>query len=229
MIASARHALDNDEGNAPISLEDLLMTIPSTHISLLCALGEESRQEDAWAVFQAAYREVILGWCKRRGLNRDAAEDLTQEILIKLLNALPHYKHQADRGRFRSWLKTVVENVLSDHLRRQRRRPEPVGVGGSAALERLYDVPTPVAAEELSDAVDKRTSAWEAEVLDRVRARVEPASWEAFCRRMIGRRPASEVAAELGLTVGAVYKAAERIKRMVIQECHNASLPGLPG
>ena len=66
------------------------MTIPSTHMSLLRALGEESRREDAWAVFQACYREVILGWCRRRGLDRHTAEDLTQEILIKLLEALPH-------------------------------------------------------------------------------------------------------------------------------------------
>jgi RNA polymerase sigma-70 factor (ECF subfamily) len=204
------------------------MTIPSTHISLLIALGQEGRQEDAWAVFQGAYRDVILGWCKRRGLNRDAAEDLTQEILIKLLDALPRYKHQPDRGRFRSWLKTVVENVLADHQRRQRRRPEPGGIGGSTALEWLHGLPSPAAAEELAAAVVNETSAWEAEVLDRVRARVEPASWEAFCRRMISRQPASEVAAELGLTVGAVYKAAERIKRMVIQECRDASYPGLP-
>jgi RNA polymerase sigma factor (sigma-70 family) len=205
------------------------MTIPSTHVSLLCALGRDGPKEDAWVVFQAAYRDVILGWCKRRGLSQDAAEDLTQEILIKLLDALPRYKHQPDRGRFRSWLKTVVQNVLSDHQRRQRRRPEPGAVGGSTALEQLNDLPSPAAAEELSAAVVNQTSAWEAEVLDRVRARVEPASWQAFCWRMIELRPAAEVAAELGLTVGAVYKAAERTKRMVIQECRDASSPGVPG
>jgi RNA polymerase sigma-70 factor (ECF subfamily) len=195
---------------------------------VLCALGEESRREDAWAVFQAGYREVVLYWCKRRGLDRDAAEDLTQEILIKLLDALPRYKHDPNRGRFRSWLKTVVENVLRDQARRHRRRPEPRAAGGSTALERLYNEPSPVVAEELSVIVDNQTSAWESEVLERVRARVEPASWEAFCRRMIGRRPASEVAAELGLTVGAVYKASERIKRMVIQESRDALPPRLP-
>jgi RNA polymerase sigma-70 factor (ECF subfamily) len=172
---------------------------------------------------------VIIGWCMRRGLDRDSAEDLTQEILIKLLDALPHYKHDPDRGRFRSWLKTVVENVLSDQARRHRRHPEPRAVGGSTALERLYNLPSAVVAEELSAIVDNQTSAWESQALDRVRARVEPASWEAFCRRMIGRRPASEVAAELGLTVGAVYKASERIKRMVIQESRDALPPRLPG
>ena len=201
------------------------MTLPSTHLSLLQALGEEGRREDAWAVFQAGYRDVILGWGQRCGLDLHAAEDLTQEILIKLLDALPRHQHNPDRGLFRSWLKTVVRNVLADRPRRQRRRIEPGGVGGSTALEWLGDFPSPEAVEELSVAVDRRTAAWEAEVLDRVRARVEPASWAAFCQRMIERRPA----AELGLSVGAVYKAAERIKRMVIEECGDGSPPTLPG
>jgi RNA polymerase sigma-70 factor (ECF subfamily) len=145
-----------------------------------------------------------------------------------LLAALPRHEHDPDRGRFRSWLKTVVQNVLADQGRRRGRRLELGGEGGSTALERLGDLPSPQAVEELSVAVDRRTAALEAEVLDRVRARVEPASWSAFCQRMIEKRPAAEVADELGLTVGAVYKAAERIKRMVIQECRDASAPTLP-
>lgn len=205
------------------------MTIPSTHVSLLRSLGEEGRREDAWAIFQSCYREVILGWCRRRGLDLHTAEDLTQEILLKLLEALPRHRHNPDRSRFRSWLKTVVQNALADYQRRQRRRHEPGGVGGSTALDRLEDLPGPEAVEDLSVAVDRRAAAWEAELLERIRARVEPASWAAFCQRMIERRPAAEVAAELGLTVGAVYKAAARIKRMVIQECRDASAPDLPG
>jgi RNA polymerase sigma-70 factor (ECF subfamily) len=205
------------------------MTIPSTHISLLRSLGEERRREHAWLVFQACYREVILGWCRSRGLDRHTAEDLTQEILIKLLGALPRHEHNPDRGRFRSWLKAVVHNVLADHWRRQRHRLESGGVGGSTALEWLGELPAPEAVEELGFAVDSRRAVWGAKMLDRVRARVEPTSWAAFCQRMIERRPAAEVAAELGLTVGAVYKAAERIKRIVIQECRDASTPSLPG
>jgi RNA polymerase sigma factor (sigma-70 family) len=205
------------------------VSIPSTHLSLLQALGEEGRREDAWVVFQAAYRDVIIGWGRRYGLDLHAAEDLTQEILLKLLEALPRHEHKPDRGRFRSWLKTVVRHVLADRQRRQRRRPEPGGVGGSTALERLGDLPGPEAVEKLSVAVEHRTAAWEAEVLDRVRARVGPASWAAFCQRMIERRPAAEIAAELGLTVGAVYKAADRIKHMVIQECRDDTSPSLPG
>jgi RNA polymerase sigma-70 factor (ECF subfamily) len=204
------------------------MTIPSTHMSLLQALGDEGRREDAWTVFQACYREVILGWCQRCGFDLHTAEDLTQEILIKLLDALPRHEHNPSRGRFRSWLKTVVLNVLADFRRRQLRRHEPGGVGGSTALEWLGNLPSRDAVEELSVAVHARAAACEAELLDRVRGRVEPTSWAAFSQRMVERRSAADIAAELGLTVGAVYKAAERIKRMVIQECRNASPSNLP-
>src|SRR5262249_42017938 len=152
------------------------MTIPSTHVSLLCSLREERRREDAWPIFQACYRDVILGWCRRRGLARHTAEDLTQERLVKLLHALPRHRHNPDRGRFRRWLETVVHNALQDHRRRQRRRLEAGGVGGSTGLAWLGDLPAPEALEELSVAVDRRGVAWEAEMLDRIRARVEPAS-----------------------------------------------------
>jgi RNA polymerase sigma-70 factor (ECF subfamily) len=96
-------------------------------------------------------------------------------------------------------------------------------------LEWLGDLRSPEAVEELSVAVDRRAATWAAEVLDRIRARVEPTSWAAFYERMVERRPAREIAGELGLTIGAVYKAAERIKRMIIQECSDATPSSLPG
>jgi hypothetical protein len=37
--------------------------IPSTDISLLCDVKADDRRDEAWTVFQARYRGVILGWC----------------------------------------------------------------------------------------------------------------------------------------------------------------------
>jgi hypothetical protein len=102
-------------------------------------------------------------------------------------------------------------------------------VGGSTALDWSGQLPSPEAVEALSGAAERRAVAWEAEVPGRVRAGVGPASRAACCQVMIGRRPAADVAAELGLTVGAVHKAAERVKRMVIQEGRDGESPNLPG
>jgi RNA polymerase sigma-70 factor (ECF subfamily) len=124
--------------------------IPSTHISLLCDISAGGRRNEAWAVFQARYRGVILGWCLRRGLSPHGAEDLTQDVLLKLFQQLPHYPHDPSRGQFRGWLKAVVNNALTDFWRQQRRRPERGAVGGTAFLERLDELASPEPAGELS-------------------------------------------------------------------------------
>jgi RNA polymerase sigma-70 factor (ECF subfamily) len=98
--------------------EGVTVAIPSTHISLLSDLREDGRHDEAWAVFHARYRGVILGWCLRRGLPPDSAEDLTQDILLKLFQELPRYRHDPARGQFRGWLKVVVNNALTDFWRR---------------------------------------------------------------------------------------------------------------
>lgn len=210
------------------------MAIPSTHISLLCELGESGRHEQAWVAFDARYRGVILGWCQRRGLPPEGAEDLTQDILLKLFQQLPRYSHDAERGPFRAWLKTVVNNALTDFWRRQRRRPEGDCVGGTAYLERLDGLAHPEAAEELSSAIEDEARTVAAEVLERVRAKVKETTWQAFYQMMVEQRPAAKVAETLNLSIATVYKANYRVKQLLLQEYRHVhaqhgeprSLPG---
>jgi RNA polymerase sigma-70 factor (ECF subfamily) len=204
------------------------MPIPSTHLSLLSALTAGGRREEAWAAFQARYRDVILGWCRRRELPPDCAEDLTQEVLLKLFQELPRYAYNPSQGRFRSWLKAVVNNALTDCWRRQQRRPELGGVGGTAFLEQLGNLESPDAADDLSGVIECRVKTTAAEVLERVRAKLKETTWQSFCQTMVERRPAAEVAAELGLTVGAIHKANWRIKQMMLLEYRNVQPTSCP-
>jgi RNA polymerase sigma factor (sigma-70 family) len=206
------------------------VAIPSTHISLLCDLRGGGRRDEAWAVFQARYRGVILGWCLRRGLSPESAEDLTQDVLLKIFQQLPHYSHDPSRGQFRGWLKAVVNNALTDFWRRQRRRPERGGVGGTAFLERLGNLASPEPADDLSVLIEKHARTTAAEILERVRARVKETTWQAFYQTLVEQRPAAEVATELKLSVASVYKATYRVKQMVQQEyCRVYEPSGDPG
>ncbi len=202
------------------------MPIPSTHASLLCDLRRHSRRDEAWAVFNARYREVILGWCRQRGLPADGAEDLTQDVLLKLFQQLPRYAHRPAQSRFRGWLKTVVSNLLTDFWRRQRRRPDPCAAGGTVSLEQLGDLASPEAADELSGVIDDHTSTTASEVLERVRGKLKETTWQAFHQTMVEQRPAAEVAAALGLSVATVYKATYRVKQMLLQEYLHAHRTG---
>jgi RNA polymerase sigma-70 factor (ECF subfamily) len=202
---------------------------------LLCDLREGDSGDRAWTVFQSRYRGVIFGWCLRRGLPPDGAEDLTQDVLLKLFQQLPRYRHDPRRGQFRGWLKTVVNNALVDFWRRQQRRPERGPVGGTAFLERLGGLAGP-AADELSAVIEERSRTRGAEALQRVRGKLKETTWQAFYQTLVEARPAAEVAAELNLTVATVYKATYRVKQMLLEEYRHAqalggdtaSVPGRP-
>ena len=52
--------------------------------------------------------------------SREAAEDATQEAMIRAYGAIRSFRGE----RFRSWLLSIVANVARDELRRLRRRPQ---------------------------------------------------------------------------------------------------------
>ena len=195
------------------------MAIPSTHISLLCELGK-SGGDESWTVFHARYRGVIFGWCQHRGLSPDDAEDLTQDVLLKLFQQLPQYRHDPARGLFRSWLKTVVNNALTDFWRRQQQRLERT-VNNTALLDQQGGLASPEAATELSIAIEDQAQTIAADILERVRVKVRETTWQAFYQMMVEQRPAAEVAEALNLSVATVYKANYRVKHMLLQEYHH--------
>lgn len=199
-----------------------MSAIPSTHVSLLCDLRDASRQGEAWVTFQTRYRGVLLRWCRRRGVPPSEAEDLTQDILLRLFQQLPRYHHDPARGQFRSWLQTVVHNILFDYWRRQRRQPERAGVGGTDFQERLVALASPEAAGDLSGEIEGRAQTVAADVLERVRNRLKETTWQAFYQSMVERRPAADVAIELNLSVATVYKANFRVKQMLLEEYRSA-------
>src|SRR5215468_4661430 len=107
------------------------MVIPVTQTSLLLSLQGDIPRQEAWHGFHARYHDVILAWCRRR--------------------ELPSY--DPAKGRFRSWLKAVVNNALTDYWRRERRMPVRAGIGGTVFLERLAGLAGPDGADELTGAI----------------------------------------------------------------------------
>ncbi|MBN2578387.1 MAG: RNA polymerase sigma factor [Pirellulales bacterium] len=87
---------------------------------------------DAWNELIARFEGRLLAFVESRVRNRAAAEDLVQETFIGFLTSLPNY----DRRRpLESYLFSIAAHKLTDHLRREGRRPTlplvPGGVSGS--------------------------------------------------------------------------------------------------
>ncbi len=74
----------------------------------------------AFAELEARYRDRVLGWFCRRLGDRGEAEDLTQDVFLRLYRARASYR---PRARFATWVFHITRNVARNALRSRRRRP----------------------------------------------------------------------------------------------------------
>jgi RNA polymerase sigma-70 factor (ECF subfamily) len=80
-----------------------------------CLAGEDS----AWEALLRDYTRKIYNLCYRFTGRVEEAEDVTQEVFIKVFQTLKSY--DAAQGSFSTWLNRVARNHLVDHYRRARK------------------------------------------------------------------------------------------------------------
>ena len=85
----------------------------------------------AWDEFFARYWPTIYGFARHRGCSQHTAEEIVQDVMLKVFQQRDVYRYNPSRGRFRDWLHTVVRNQVAEHRRRPANRVR--GVGGGAA------------------------------------------------------------------------------------------------
>ena len=81
------------------------------------------RDDDAGAFEElvARYQDRLIAVLEHLVRGRDQAEDLAQEVFLRVFRARKRYRPGA---RFSTWLFTIANNVASNALRRRRRRKE---------------------------------------------------------------------------------------------------------
>ena len=178
-----------------------------TRASLLARLGDlEDRV--AWQQFVELYGGLVYGFARQRGLQDADAADLTQEVFLALAQAAGRWHYDSQQGSFRGWLYGITRNKIARFL--QRRHGQPVGSGDSNAHQRLAEQPgrgpDPEALWE--QAFQRQLFLLAA---TQVREACTPTTWAAFWQTAVEGRSGAAVAAELGLSVGAVYVARSRI------------------
>lgn len=75
---------------------------------------------DAWTELIARYEGRLLAFVDSRLSNRSASEDIVQEAFVGFLNSLPNFD---GRRSLESYLFSICAYKLTDHLRREGRRP----------------------------------------------------------------------------------------------------------
>ena len=79
-----------------------------------CIAGDAA----AWEEIVRRYNRRIYNICYRFAGSGDDAEDLTQEVFIKMYKTLNSY--DVGRGAFMTWVTTITRNLLVDHFRKTK-------------------------------------------------------------------------------------------------------------
>src|SRR5262249_8289727 len=159
-------------------------------------LRQEPTDQAAWEVFVERYGPHIYRWCRQWKLQDADAEDVTQDILLKLAQKLRAFAYDPSRS-FPGWLQTLAHHRWRDFLASPRRAQ--AARGGNQVWELMGTL------EAREDLIQQLQEAFDHELLDaakvRVRLRVAPHTWEAFRLVALERLPVAEIAATLHMQV----------------------------
>jgi len=179
----------------------------TTRASLLIRIRDR-RDAAAWEEFDAIYRPMLLRFATLRGLEHAAAEDVVQQCLIAVQEHIERFDYDPKRGRFKGWLRTLVNNRIRN-LRRDRR--ETPGESGYFQRDQAREE-TP---EETFDRL------WMEEHLRhglrRVRRETDEQTFQAFEWYVLEERPVEEVCQALNVTANQLYKIKWRLTQKLAE------------
>jgi RNA polymerase sigma-70 factor (ECF subfamily) len=199
---------------------------PTTHWSRVLAAGDPGSPSarEALAELCQSYWFPLYAYIRRRGNDPDRAQELTQDLFVRLLEKDVLAAADPARGRFRAYLRAVCADFLANRRDRERARKR----GG----DRVF-IPIDVAEAEVRYAGEPAHE-WTAErlfdrswaltllgrVLDRLRGEYDRAGQAATFAELspvltegTGAVPYATLAERLGITEGAVRVAVHRLRR----------------
>lgn len=89
----------------------------------------------SWNEFHRLYFPFACSIALRAGIPHADAEDLAAETMGKLIGKLHDFILYPSRGKFRTWLGTIVRNQIRDYFREQGRKPLHSTIGPTEDLE----------------------------------------------------------------------------------------------
>ena len=173
----------------------------TTRASLLILI-KDLHNTRAWSEFDAIYRPILHRFAMACGLDQVDAEDAVQHGMAAVHKHIEQFDYDPDKGHFRGWLRTVVNNHVRSLLKKRR---EPIAE--TRELERLQD------REVLPEVAFDRM--WMEEhlkyCLGKVRTEVDENTFIAFRRYVIDEWPVQQVCEATGMDRNQVYKIKWRI------------------
>jgi RNA polymerase sigma-70 factor (ECF subfamily) len=101
---------------------------------VLLVLLRDPSDPVTWGAFVACYGPKVHGRCRKWGLQEAGAQDVTRDVLMRLVDKLRSFRYDPDRGTFRGWLKTLTHHAWSDYLESEGHHGTGTGIPGYRIL-----------------------------------------------------------------------------------------------
>ena len=170
--------------------------------------------QDAWNKFFNFYQEFIHSLLFKIGLPKSEIEDVGQLALIHLTKHID--KYDAERGRFRSWLSTMVKRVGYSTYKKQS--------NSNKTIDRYRKITEPTSNFSSPDLDTKIQLEWEEFVYNEAMRRIKPIfQHDALLIFELGMEglSADEIVARTGYTKSSVYTIRARVKKSLTEEIRN--------
>lgn len=177
----------------------------TTRASLLLRIRDRE-DSAAWEAFDAIYRPMLCRFARSRGLGEADTEDVVQQCMASIQAHIEGFDYDPDKGRFKSWLRTMVNNRIRNLLRDRREKQ-----ADTREFENVLD-PTDTP-EEAFERLWMQQHLWHC--LRQIQAEVEQTTFKAYQYYVIEQRPIGEVCGELNLTTNQVYTIKWRLTEKV--------------
>lgn len=180
-----------------------------TSVSLLRRVSNPADVE-AWEEFVQRYGKSIHCWCSKWATPATSAmvDDVSQEILLKLIAKMRTYQYNPSRGKFRSWLATVARNAWIDFMTEKTKQRDALAVFAESQPDQSF-----------VDLIQKECERELVEILiARVRSQVTERDWDVFLALFYDERPVREVAQQHAITVSHAYVIKSNVLKVFNQQ-----------
>jgi RNA polymerase sigma factor (sigma-70 family) len=189
------------------------IAMPSSTRATLLERLRDGANALAWDEFFANYWPTIYTYARHRQCSEHTAEEIVQDVMLKVFQQRDVYQYDPGRGRFRDWLGTVVRNQVAEHRRRPANRLR--AAGGDAAADLAQQAIDQQAADDDWEAAFERNLLLA--LLSAVRRETNARTYLAFELVSLEGLSGGEAARMTGLTRNAVYKACKRVVERLVE------------
>lgn len=174
-----------------------------TRSSMIFDLKEFS--QDRWNNFVLVYTPLLKFWIRKKNVPQSAEDDVFQDALHKIYNSIGNFERDVAKGKFRGWLRTIVERQAADYF---RSLPQDQGTP-QELLDGLVNRD-----QKDADEIDGEQQALEevkARALELVRESTAEKTWQMFCMMTVDEVPTAKIAKQFGTTEANVRVAKSRV------------------